>query len=210
MFDDLDPRLSLFCDVICPCKKICGGCQMCVPRSIDPRQVPYKISTQICIRSAFFLRQTQLISIAYFPYKQGNDQLHITMCTPKKIGQLKFIAIRKMQWEYGKLKLKTCLFKKGFETSLESVIQFIGHSSPGTAFHNLIIFELLKNYSLFNRKKTFSLCHRQDSNSLNVFSERHLGIWVWFHKERKKWVFLELFISYDLDKTLMAYIFGLK
>ena len=27
--------LSL-CDVIHPCKKICGGCQMCVPRSIDP------------------------------------------------------------------------------------------------------------------------------------------------------------------------------
>ena len=36
-FDDLDPRLSLLCqvgdDVIRPCK-ICGGCQICVPRSI--------------------------------------------------------------------------------------------------------------------------------------------------------------------------------
>ena len=37
-FDDLDPRLSLLCqvgdDVIRPCK-ICGGCQKRVPRSIN-------------------------------------------------------------------------------------------------------------------------------------------------------------------------------
>ena len=29
-------QATLRCDFICPCKKICGGCQMCVPRSIDP------------------------------------------------------------------------------------------------------------------------------------------------------------------------------
>ena len=26
-FNDLDPTHSLLCDVIFPCKKICGGCQ---------------------------------------------------------------------------------------------------------------------------------------------------------------------------------------
>ena len=103
-----------------PAKESVGDVR-CASQDPSTHDKSHKISTQICIRSAFFLRRTQLISIAYFPYKQGNDQLHITMCTPKKIGQLKFIAIRKMQWEYGKLKLKTCLFKKGFETSLESV-----------------------------------------------------------------------------------------
>ena len=50
-----DPRLSLLCqvgdDVIRPCK-VCGGCQIRVQRSIH--------STPICIRSAFFLRRTQL------------------------------------------------------------------------------------------------------------------------------------------------------
>ena len=38
VFNELDPRLSLLCDVIRPCKIICGGCQLCVPRSIHPRQ----------------------------------------------------------------------------------------------------------------------------------------------------------------------------
>ena len=41
--------LSL-CDVIRPCKKIRGGCQMCVVRSIDPSVTYHKISTQIRIR----------------------------------------------------------------------------------------------------------------------------------------------------------------
>ena len=30
------PQALSLCDIIRPCKKICGGCQMCVPRSIDP------------------------------------------------------------------------------------------------------------------------------------------------------------------------------
>ena len=38
MFDDLDPTLSLLCDVICPCQKICGRCQIRIPRSIHPQQ----------------------------------------------------------------------------------------------------------------------------------------------------------------------------
>ena len=31
-----DPRLCLLCDVIHPCKKLCGGCQVRIPRSIHP------------------------------------------------------------------------------------------------------------------------------------------------------------------------------
>ena len=83
-FDDLDSRIPLLCqvgdDVNHPCK-ISGGCQTCVPRSIYstnvamgmpryariPRSIHsrqstlfHTISTPICIRSAFFLRQTQL------------------------------------------------------------------------------------------------------------------------------------------------------
>ena len=50
--DDLDPRLSLLCqvgdDVIRPCK-ICGGCQIRVPRSIHS-MLSHKIWTPICIR----------------------------------------------------------------------------------------------------------------------------------------------------------------
>ena len=30
-FTDLDPRLSLLCYVICPCKKICRKCQIHIP-----------------------------------------------------------------------------------------------------------------------------------------------------------------------------------
>ena len=62
VFDDLDPRLSLLCqagdDVIRPCK-ICGGCQIHVPKSI--RSLPHTISTQICIRSALILSTSKAI-----------------------------------------------------------------------------------------------------------------------------------------------------
>ena len=64
-FDDLNPRLSLLCqvsyDVICPCK-ICGGCQIHVLRSIHSctgLTLSHIISTSVCIRSAFLLYQTQ-------------------------------------------------------------------------------------------------------------------------------------------------------
>ena len=64
-FDDLDPRLSLLChvggDAIHPCK-ICGGCQIRVPRSIHSYMqstLSHIISIPICIRSAFFLRRTK-------------------------------------------------------------------------------------------------------------------------------------------------------
>ena len=61
--DDVDPRLSLLCqvgdDVIRPCK-ICGGCQIRVPRSIHSINIVPYISTPICSRSEFFLRRTQL------------------------------------------------------------------------------------------------------------------------------------------------------
>ena len=60
-FDDLDPRLSLFVMSSAPAKKLCGGCQMCIPRSIHPT-LSHKISTQIRIRSAFFQRRTQKLN----------------------------------------------------------------------------------------------------------------------------------------------------
>ena len=42
-FDDLDSRLSLFCDVIRPYKKICGGCQIHVrPKIHRPTTSPIK------------------------------------------------------------------------------------------------------------------------------------------------------------------------
>ena len=54
-----------------PCKNICGGCQMCVPRSTDqPTTSPIKsrlksvlgsvLPTSNAISRAFFLRRTQL------------------------------------------------------------------------------------------------------------------------------------------------------
>ena len=50
-FDELDPRLSLLCqvgdDVIRPCK-ICGGCQIRVPRSIHSiNVVPYNLDSNL-------------------------------------------------------------------------------------------------------------------------------------------------------------------
>ena len=64
-FDDLNFRFSLLCqvgdDVIRPCK-ICGGCQICVPRSIHScmqSTLSHTILTPIHIRSAFFLCQMQ-------------------------------------------------------------------------------------------------------------------------------------------------------
>ena len=54
-FDDLNPRLSLLCHVVCPCKKICGGRQMCVPRSIHPRQ---RCPTQSRLESALGVRSS--------------------------------------------------------------------------------------------------------------------------------------------------------
>ena len=64
VFHDLDPRLSLLCqvgdDVIRPCK-ICGGCQIRVPRpnSFTESTLSHTISTPISIRIAFLLRRTQ-------------------------------------------------------------------------------------------------------------------------------------------------------
>ena len=79
-FDDLDSKLSLFCDVTRSCKKLCGGCQTCIPRSIDPRQVP--VSTQIRIRSAFFLRRTQLARITYISRTSQHGALSTQMIEP--------------------------------------------------------------------------------------------------------------------------------
>ena len=65
VFDDLDPRHSLLCqvgdDVICPCK-ICGGCQICIPRSIQSLNQPcqsHSISTPIFIRGAMIYGSLQ-------------------------------------------------------------------------------------------------------------------------------------------------------
>ena len=63
---DLDPRLSLLCqvgdDVIHPCK-ICGRCQIYIPRFIHLLidRLSHTIATPICIRSPFFQCQTQLM-----------------------------------------------------------------------------------------------------------------------------------------------------
>ena len=67
VLDDLDPRLSLLCqvgnDVIRPCK-ICGLWGM---PDVRPKihsfigQLSHTIYTPMIIRSAFFLRQTQLV-----------------------------------------------------------------------------------------------------------------------------------------------------
>ena len=49
--DDLDPLLSHLWNVICPCEKICGGCQIYVPGSIHPSKstLSHKISTRLII-----------------------------------------------------------------------------------------------------------------------------------------------------------------
>ena len=65
--DDLDPRLSPLWqvgdDVIRPCK-ICGGYQLCVPRSIHLLidRLSHTISTPIHISNLFFLRGTQQVN----------------------------------------------------------------------------------------------------------------------------------------------------
>ena len=50
VLDDLDPKLSLLCqvgdDVICACK-ICEGCQICIPRSIHSLIDPYNLNSSL-------------------------------------------------------------------------------------------------------------------------------------------------------------------
>ena len=69
MFDNLDPRLSLLCDVICPCKKICGGCQMCVPRSIHPWQrcpIQSRLKSVLGVHSSYIERNNHKSFITLF------------------------------------------------------------------------------------------------------------------------------------------------
>ena len=59
VFDDLNPRLSLLCqvgDVVCPCK-ICGGCQIRIPTSFRPwihSTLSNTLLTPIRLRRTFF------------------------------------------------------------------------------------------------------------------------------------------------------------
>ena len=57
-FDDLDPRLSLFVMSSTPAKKSAGDAR-CASQDPLTHDKFHKISTQIRIRSAFFLRRTQ-------------------------------------------------------------------------------------------------------------------------------------------------------